>query len=122
MFRGYRACQSRRPALTPGSQGYAPSFGTDSIVFWMMLQLAKTELLHQRRDINTESTAKALLQAIPTSDGIGRGAPPCFDCVFFGRLLLIGATKLNPSAGGFQHGVQVVNATGIVGKNGLADG
>ena len=87
-----------------------------------MLQLGQAERFHQRRHVDAEAPAQALLQAVPAADGIGRRARPGLDRAFLGWLLLVGAAELDPAAGCLQHGREVVEATRVVKQHGLADG
>src|SRR3954447_6333369 len=58
---------SDRP--TPSGSG---SLRTHAIVLRVVLELAEAELLHQRRDVDAEPPPKALLQAVPSADGVFR--------------------------------------------------
>ena len=49
-----------------------PSLCPHAIVLWVVLQLAQAQLLHQRRKVDAESAAQALLQTIPAADWIVR--------------------------------------------------
>src|SRR3954447_264721 len=54
---------------TPSGSG---SLRTHAIVLRVVLELAEAERFHQRRDVDTEPPPKALLQAVPSADGVFR--------------------------------------------------
>lgn len=110
---------SRRPRLLILAQ--RGSLRPNSIVLRIVLKLAKAKRLHQWRNVNANAPAKALLETIPTFNGILRGATPGFNRSFFGRFLLVRPAKLDPIPGSFEHGMKIVDASRIVEQNRFPD-
>src|SRR3977135_299735 len=92
------------------------------IVLRIVLELAETECLHERRNVDPESSAQTFLQTVPTANRVFRRTPPGFDRSLLSRFLLFGSTKFHPISGCFEHGMEVVDAASVVEKDGLADG
>ena len=91
------------------------------VVLRLVGELGQAERLEQRRHVDAEPAAEALLEAVPAADRVVRRAAPGLDRALGCRLLLVGAAEWHPVAVGLEPRVEVVDGPQVVAELRAAD-
>src|SRR6187397_1121176 len=85
-----------------------------------MRELGEAERLQERREVDAEAAAVALLDAVPPAHRVVQRSAPGLDAARRGRLLLIGPAEVHPATLGLEPGVEVVDGPEVVAELGAA--
>src|SRR5690606_8999785 len=105
-----------------GERSKPASEGPHSVAPRVVLDLGQPQHLEDRGHIVSDTTPEALLQPVPTTDRVVRGAGPMLDGAFPRRLLFVGATEFDPIASLAEHAMEIVDDRQVVMEHAPAHG
>ena len=109
------------PSWVPWTNHTSISDNSHPVVARVVFQLRKVQGFHERWDVHGEAATQSLLQPVPAADRVGGRASPCLDGAVFGRLLFVGRPELDPVPLLLQEPAKILEASGVVMQNCLAN-
>src|SRR5207253_10688393 len=103
--KGRRARWPRRPTNLPGAH---------PVVLRVVGQFGQAQRLEERRHVDAEPAAEALLETVPAAYRVARRAAPCLDRPVRRRFLLVRAAQRHPVTVLLEHRVEIVDRAQVV--------